>query len=165
MAPNRLVRHAICISLLLEASPSISRCRAGGVVNDGTLGGGQPGPLAKDANGVFSITPALGRQFGANLFYSLSQLNLDKGETADFVGPASVQHVLTRVTGGGASSIDGTLRCAIPRATLYLINPAGVAFGPTPASTLPAPLPLPPPTLCASRMAGFFTRQLPLRPS
>ena len=34
----------------------------------------------------------------------------------------------TRVSGGTPSAIDGTLRCTIPQANFYLINPAGV-FG------------------------------------
>ena len=35
-----------------------------------------------------------------------------------------------RVTGGNVSNIDGTLQVTIPNASFYLINPAGVIFGP-----------------------------------
>src|SRR5207249_3790317 len=38
--------------------------------------------------------------------------------------------ILSRVTGGQRSDIDGTLRSEIPGAHLYLLNPAGVLFGP-----------------------------------
>src|SRR5580658_88518 len=78
---------------------------------------------------IFTIGPASGKQVGRNLFYSLSTLNLDSGETADFTGPSNVTNVLTRVT-GGASTIDGTLECDIPNANFFLINSAGVVFGP-----------------------------------
>ena len=52
------------------------------------------------------------------------------GETAEFSGPSAIHNVLARVTGGTPSGIDGTLRCTIPCANVYLINPAGVTFGP-----------------------------------
>ena len=41
-----------------------------------------------------------------------------------------MRNVLARVTGGSASSIDRTLRSSVPDADFYLINPAGVVFGP-----------------------------------
>ena len=94
------------------------------VTMDGTLG--RAGALSGPA---FQVTPDLGRQVGGNLFHSFSKLNLTAGESATFSGPATVQNVLARVT-GGASSINGTLRSTIPGANLYLLNPGGVMFGP-----------------------------------
>jgi large exoprotein involved in heme utilization and adhesion len=38
--------------------------------------------------------------------------------------------VLSRVTGGDPSRIDGTLRSTIPGADFYFLKPAGVMFGP-----------------------------------
>src|SRR6185369_5036494 len=95
------------------------------VVTDGTLGraGALSGP-------TFQITPDLGRQMGGNLFHSFSKFNIAESEAAHFSGPANVQNILARVTGGSASSIDGTLRSEIPGANLFLMNPAGVMFGP-----------------------------------
>ena len=97
----------------------------GQIVRDGTLGGA-PGALTGPN---FEIPAALGRKLGPNLFHSFSQFNLLQGESANFSGPADVQNILTRVT-GGASSIDGTLKSDIAGANFYFINPNGVMFGP-----------------------------------
>lgn len=97
----------------------------GGITTDGTLGPRQtlPGPN-------FNVLPSLGKQVGGNLFHSFNQFNIASGERATFSGPNSIHNILARVTGGTASSIKGTLACRIPNANLYLINPAGVVFGP-----------------------------------
>ena len=96
-----------------------------GVVLDGTMG--QSGTLSGPN---YSITSNLGQQYGGNLFHSFSTFNLSKGEVAQFSGPASIQNIISRVTGGTASNIDGTIRSSILGANLYLVNPAGVMFGP-----------------------------------
>ena len=95
------------------------------VITDGSLGaaGALPGP-------AFQIPAGLGRKVDANLFHSFSQFNLANGESATFSGPADVQRVFARVTGGSASSIDGLLRSTIAGANFYFLNPKGVLFGP-----------------------------------
>src|SRR5579884_455442 len=97
------------------------------VVTDGTLG--RAGPVTP-VNNIYAITPALGQTRGPNLFHSFSQFDLAQGETASFTGPPTIKNVLARVTGGTASDIHGTIQCTIPNATFYLMNPAGVVFGP-----------------------------------
>src|SRR5215210_3201479 len=115
--------RAVAWLALAQAAGSVS----GQVVTDGSLGAA--GPVAK-VNGTYSIPESLGRRHGSNLFHSFSRLDLAAGETASFSGPPDVSNVLARVTGGQPSSIDGTLRCTIPGASFYLVNPAGVVFGP-----------------------------------
>ena len=44
--------------------------------------------------------------------------------------PEHYYQILSQVTGGSPSSIDGTIRSQIPGAHLYLLNPSGVMFGP-----------------------------------
>ncbi|NJL60070.1 MAG: filamentous hemagglutinin N-terminal domain-containing protein [Desulfobacteraceae bacterium] len=44
-------------------------------------------------------------------------------------GPASVKNIISRVTGGSASWIDGKLVSTIPSASLHFLNPAGVMLG------------------------------------
>ncbi|MFL5283099.1 MAG: filamentous hemagglutinin N-terminal domain-containing protein, partial [Rhodopila sp.] len=81
----------------------------------------------------YAIGANLGKQVGSNLFHSFGAFGLNRNETATFSGPASgaaVANVIGRVTGGAQSSIDGTVRSAMPGANVYLINPAGVVFGP-----------------------------------
>lgn len=92
---------------------------------DGSLGG-----AALNLTGPnFQIRADYGRQVGRNLFHSFQQFNLVNGEAAVFSGPAEVRNVLARVT-GGASSIDGMIQSTIPGANLFLMNPAGIVFGP-----------------------------------
>ncbi|MDM8525332.1 filamentous hemagglutinin N-terminal domain-containing protein [Desulfococcaceae bacterium HSG8] len=67
---------------------------------------------------------------GTNLFHSFQQFNIHSGESATFTGPDSVQNIISRVTGGDPSWIDGKLRSEIPGADMYLLNPAGMMFGP-----------------------------------
>src|SRR5882672_6408021 len=72
---------------------------------------------------------------GNNLFHSFTEFNVPSLGSATFDGPASIQNVLSRVTGTNLSSIDGTIstRAAMPSASFYLINPNGVMFGPNAA--------------------------------
>jgi filamentous hemagglutinin family protein len=78
----------------------------------------------------YSITANLGKQFGGNLFHSFGQFGLSPGESAAFSGPATVNNVIGRVTGGNPSAIDGRIQSSITGANLYLINPNGIVFGP-----------------------------------
>jgi len=94
------------------------------VVMDGSLG--QAGALDAPA---YQIDASLGHQQGANLFHSFSQFSLSADESATFSGPESINNIVSRVTGGELSTIDGQLISNIPGANLYLFNPAGVLFG------------------------------------
>jgi len=78
----------------------------------------------------YSIPNTLGQIAGKNLFHSFSQFNINPGESATFCGPASIRNIISRVTGGQLSNIDGLLRSTINGANFYLINPSGIMFGP-----------------------------------
>lgn len=97
-----------------------------GIKLDGTLGSSGkldlPGPS-------YEIKAEFGKQAGANLFHSFEQFNLHAGENATFSGPDSVRNIISRVTGGNASWIDGRLVSTIPGADFYLLNPSGLMFG------------------------------------
>ena len=116
---HRLFLIRIVVLLALFAHPLF-----GGVVLDGSFGtsGPLPGPN-------FMISANYGRQIGGNLFQSFSQFNLNNLQSATFTGPSSVHNILARVSSGGPSSIDGTIRSDIQGANLFLMNPAGVIFG------------------------------------
>ncbi|MEO5331514.1 MAG: filamentous hemagglutinin N-terminal domain-containing protein [Magnetococcus sp. YQC-5] len=86
------------------------------------------GDLAK-TNGVYAIKQEFGKTAGTNLFHSFAKFGLTAGETADFQG-SNVNNIISRVTGGTKSNIDGTIKSSISGANLYLMNPSGVMFGP-----------------------------------
>src|SRR5712691_2479390 len=91
---------------------------------------GSLGPRQTLTGPYFKIGADLGQIRGHNLFHSFGQFNLRTSESATFTGPASIGNILSRVTGGSPSSIDGLLRSAIPGANFFLLNPSGVMFGP-----------------------------------
>ena len=67
---------------------------------------------------------------GNNLFHSFDRFDLGTRDTASFIGSNAIDNILSRVTGGHPSNIDGILQSKIPGANLYLLNPSGVMFGP-----------------------------------
>ena len=66
---------------------------------------------------------------GSTLFHSFSQFNIGTEESALFNNGLNVDNILTRVTGGRLSNIDGALE-ANGMANLFLLNPSGIQFGP-----------------------------------
>jgi filamentous hemagglutinin family protein len=119
---HRLFFIFISLISLLNLGLSVIHAQ---VTLDGTLGstGALSGP-------DYRIDADLGKQTGSNLFHSFGQFNINTGESATFTGPGTVSNIISRVTGGSGSWIDGLLRSEIPGANLYLLNPRGVMFGP-----------------------------------
>ncbi|QFS50075.1 filamentous hemagglutinin N-terminal domain-containing protein [Nostoc sphaeroides] len=66
---------------------------------------------------------------GSNLFHSFKEFDVGEGGKAYFTNPGGITNILTRVTGGNASNILGTLGVLGP-ANLFFINPNGIVFGP-----------------------------------
>jgi filamentous hemagglutinin family protein len=95
------------------------------IVLDGTFGtsGALTGPQ-------YAVTADLGLTRGGNLFHSFARFDLKAGDVAAFTGPVGLQNILNRVTGGGPSTIDGTIRSEVAGANFFFINPNGVMFGP-----------------------------------
>ena len=70
---------------------------------------------------------------GVNLFHSFGEFFLDSGDAAVFLGNSNIRNIITRVTGGNASTINGTLASGIYGANFFMINPDGILVGPTAA--------------------------------
>jgi filamentous hemagglutinin family protein len=103
------------------------------IVTDGTVG-----PARNLTGPDFHIGADLGTTRGANLFHSFQAFSLQTDESATFTGPDSIANVISRVTGGEASTIDGLLRSEVGQADFFFINPAGVMFGPQAQVDVPA---------------------------
>jgi filamentous hemagglutinin family protein len=91
---------------------------------------GSLGPAGSLAGPNYTITSNLGQIRGGNLFHSFGLFNVLTGESASFTGPGSINNIIGRVTGGQRSVVDGLIRSEIAGANLFLLNPAGVLFGP-----------------------------------
>jgi filamentous hemagglutinin family protein len=101
---------------------------AGGISTDGTVG---PARTLNGAN--VDIPQNLGTTVGKNLFHSFSEFNVNNGQTVTFRENTqnTLDNVVSRVTGGSRSDINGTLRSTPGgHANLYLVNPSGLMFGP-----------------------------------
>lgn len=94
------------------------------IVPDATL----PAPSTVNTSGATSTITG-GTLVGPNLFHSFQQFSLLTGTTANFSNPLGVQNIITRVTGGGVSTIDGTLQSS-GTGNFFLLNPGGIVFGP-----------------------------------
>ncbi|MBW4506754.1 MAG: filamentous hemagglutinin N-terminal domain-containing protein [Scytonematopsis contorta HA4267-MV1] len=78
-------------------------------------------------NNTFNITGGI--KTGENLFHSFEKFGLQQGQTANFISNPSIQNILTRITGGEASFINGLIKVTGGNSNLYFMNPAGIMFG------------------------------------
>lgn len=80
----------------------------------------------------YLIPQTLGKLSGNNLFHSFQTFSLKSGESALFTTTSSnIANVISRVTGGEASTIAGALRLRSAGSGtpgFFLINPAGITF-------------------------------------
>jgi filamentous hemagglutinin family protein len=65
-----------------------------------------------------------------NLFHSFDRFGLNAQQTATFLSHPQTLNILGRVIGGEPSMINGLLEVVGSDANLYLMNPAGIVFGP-----------------------------------
>ena len=123
--PDRAVGRR-CLAAVAGVFVAGSGNLAAQIVTDGTVG-----PPASLTGPAFVIPDTLGTQLGGNLFHSFSDFNINTGESATFTSgfAGATDHVISRVTGGSPSTIDGVLRNTIPGADFWFINPSGVVFG------------------------------------
>jgi filamentous hemagglutinin family protein len=118
----RYYRVAIALSCLTNACLIADSVQAQ-VTSDGTVG------TVVTGSPNFTITGGIRPSNGPNLFHSFSQFSVPTGGSAIFKNAPDVVNIISRVTGGSVSNINGAIR-ANGSANLFLMNPAGIIFGP-----------------------------------
>ncbi|WP_017716562.1 two-partner secretion domain-containing protein [Kamptonema formosum] len=121
MNPTRHLCFLGTISALLLTVSSPARSQ---IIPDATL----PNNSAVTQQGT-AVRIEGGTRAGGNLFHSFQEFSLPTGSEAFFNSAPDISNILTRVTGGKISNIDGSVR-ANGTANLFFINPAGIIFGP-----------------------------------
>lgn len=89
----------------------------------------------------------------ANLFHSLEKFGLNQEQIANFLSNPDIHNILTRVVGGDPSTINGLIQVTGGNPNLFIMNPAGVIFGPNAQINLPADF-----TVTTATAIGFDNR-------
>ncbi|RUT10315.1 hypothetical protein DSM106972_008100 [Dulcicalothrix desertica PCC 7102] len=121
---NLLKKLSLSTFLVLATTPASAQ-----LIPDNTLG--QEASTVNNSTLIKGGNADLingGAQRGSNLFHSFTEFNINNGQRVYFANPSGVQNILTRVTGGNASNILGTLGVD-GAANLFIINPNGILFG------------------------------------
>jgi|GEM_PF-523058 len=127
------MKKQLCYFILPISFFAISSNLSAEIVTDGSLG-----PQVSINGPNFLIGEDLGSRAGNNLFHSFNTFNINPAESATFTGASDIANVISRVTGGSASSIDGLLESQVGNADFYFINPAGIIFGQNAQINVPA---------------------------
>ena len=104
-------------------------------------------PIAPAADGTNTVVTPNGNRYdisggsfsgdGANLFHSFTQFGLSEAQTANFLTNPNIQNILGRITGGNPSLINGLIQVTGGNSNLFLMNPAGMIFGPNASLNVP----------------------------
>lgn len=111
--------------------PTFSRSQVTtAITSDGTMG-----TVVNQIGSLHDITGGTRPGNGPNLFHSFGQFSVEAGDVANFRNNTGLptENILSRVTGGNSSNIFGTIQTQgfnNPNLNLYLMNPAGIIFGP-----------------------------------
>ena len=121
---ERIYLTLIPSSLLLAGSLLISAKTFAQVTSDNTLSTAVTSPDGSN----FTIEGGNRPNGGGNLFHSFRDFSVPTNGSAVFNNASDIANIISRVTGGNFSSIDGLIK-ANGKANLFLINPAGIIFG------------------------------------
>jgi filamentous hemagglutinin family protein len=116
VAWKNAIWKSLSVSFLLAISPAQAEITPDNTVNT----------QVNQTNNVWQIEG--GQTRAGNLFHSFENFSVPNNQTAFFNNSARITNIISRVTGGALSSIDGLIR-ANGTANLILINPSGIQFG------------------------------------
>jgi filamentous hemagglutinin family protein len=124
----------LAVITYLGAFPSVAPAFAQSVAPaaDGT------GTTVTEHGNVFNIQGGSLSRDGANLFHSFQKFGLSEGQIANLISNPDIRNILGRVIGGDASYINGLIRVSGGNSNLFLMNPAGIVFGPNASLNVPA---------------------------
>jgi filamentous hemagglutinin family protein len=104
-------------------------------------------PITPAADGTNTVVTPNGNRYDisggslspeqANLFHSFTEFGLSEGQTANFLTNPNIQNILGRITGGNPSLINGLIQVTGGNSNLFLMNPAGMIFGPDSSLNVP----------------------------
>lgn len=115
------ISFSTVLSTLAIAAPSVAQ-----ITPDTSLPSGEQSIINVDGD---RTQIQGGAQRGGNLFHSFEAFSIQQGGTAWFDNANDIQNIFSRITGSGASMIDGVLG-ANGSANLFFLNPNGILFGP-----------------------------------
>jgi len=118
------------VALLQAISPALAQSITPAA--DGT------GTVVTPEGNQFNIQGGTLSQDGANLFQSFEQFGLSSGQIANFLSSPEIVNILARVVGGDPSIINGVIQVSGSNSNLFLMNPAGIVFGPNATLNVPA---------------------------
>ena len=92
--------------------------------------------VVPDGCTICPITGGTSTTDGQTLFHSFQQFSIPTGGAALFQNDSSLTNIVTRVTGGLPSDIDGVIS-AQGNVDVFLLNPSGIIFGPNAVLQVP----------------------------
>ncbi|MBW4497611.1 MAG: CHAT domain-containing protein [Oscillatoria princeps RMCB-10] len=127
------------ISLLLAALPFAGAIAGTPAVAQSIVpAAGDTGTVTTQNGNRTDITGGATSKDGANLFHSFTQFGLSQDQIANFISNPKIRNIFGRVTGGDASLINGLIQVTGGNSNLFVINPAGIIFGPNASLNVPA---------------------------
>lgn len=125
---NRCIILCVCLVFLSSNAIAVNTH----IQTDDTLTGIDEFSINAPGSGqLHTLSEINGKIADDNLFYSFSDFNIGTSDTVSFnLSTPSLTNVISRITGGFASLIDGQLKLINvgSNPSFFLINPAGITF-------------------------------------
>lgn len=130
-SPKAVSIGLLMLPLAVFCSPLSAQSQSIIPATDGT------GTVVMPEGNRYDITGGQQSSDGRNLFHSFTQLGLNSAEIANFISNPGILNILGRINGGNASYINGLIQVTGGQSHLYLMNPAGIVFGPNASLNVP----------------------------